>query len=104
LTAESISREVEPLCIGVFAAGRDAKGRFLIRKVGRSDRDLAAELKELAGQYDVFKYLTYGSTRRAYAKECQLFHDFAPADSKEHPKRPKGTRFSCPVASCPEAE
>ena len=109
LTAEAIAQAIPPLSIGAFAVGRMRGGRFYIRMVGRADRDLAAALADLIGQggaggpYDAFKYRTYVSTRRAYEKECQLFHTFAPPDSATHPVRPKGTRFTCPVASCPES-
>jgi len=100
LTADSIAAHVEPLSIGAYAAGRMRDGKFFVRAVGRDDRDLAAALGELAGRYDAFKFRTYVSTRRAFEKECQLFHDFAPPDTKAHPQRPPGTRFVCPVQGC----
>lgn len=104
LTREAIAGEIEPLVIGVYLLGRVKGKRFFVRRVGRADRDTAAELRALVGQYDAFKYRAYGSTRRAFAKECELFHTFAPPETTEHPVRPKGTRFVCPVATCPEAE
>ena len=107
LTADSIAEHVEALSIGAFAVGPLKDGRFAVRKVGRDDRDLAAALLSLVGQenhkYDAFKFRTYVSTRRAFEKECQLFHDFAPPDTKAHPVRPPGTRFVCPVQGCPDA-
>lgn len=115
LTAESVAEHVEPLSIGAYAVGRLKPGkngaRFYIRKVGRDDRDLAAHLIALIGQdtakidatYNAFKFRTYVSTRRAFEKECQLFHAFAPPDTKTHPVRPPGTRFVCPVPDCPES-
>jgi hypothetical protein len=104
LTADAIARTIEPLTIGAYAVGRLRGGRFFIRKVGRADRDLAAELVPLIGTYDAFKYRTYVSTRRAFEKECRLFHDFAPPDTPDHPTRPAGTRFTCPVMGCDFAE
>ncbi len=108
LTQDAIARTIEPLTIGAFAVGRMRGGRFFIRRVGRDDRDLAAQLAALAARddnpYDAFKYRTYVSTRRAFEKECRLFHDFAPPDTADHPVRPPGTRFACPVASCPLSE
>jgi hypothetical protein len=104
LTEEAIAAEIEPLIIGVYLLGRLKGKRFFVRRVGRADRDLAAELRPLIGQYDAFKYRTYGSTRRAFAKECDLFHTFSPPETTAHPVRPKDTRFTCPVATCPEAE
>ncbi len=104
LTSDVVSAEIEPLSIGVYALGRLKEKRFLVRRVGRADRDLAAELAAFVGRYDAFKYRIYGSTRRAFEKECRLFHDFAPPETTRHPVRPKGTRFTCPVDICPEAE
>ena len=103
LTAEAIAAEIEPLSMGTYLLGRVRGGRFFVRRVGRADRDLAAELTQCLGRYDAFKYRAYDSTRRAFEKECRLFHDFAPPETTAHPVRPKGTRFVCPVASCPEA-
>jgi hypothetical protein len=104
LSEEAIAAEIEPLVIGVYLLGRMKGKRFFVRKVGRADRDVAAELRSMIGRYDAFKYRAYGSTRRAFAKECELFHAFAPPETAAHPVRPKGTRFTCPVASCPEAD
>jgi hypothetical protein len=103
LTAEAIAAEVAPLSIGTYALGRMQGKRFFVRRVGRADRDVASELAAFIAQYDAFKVRIYDSTRRAFEKECRLFHEFAPPESPAHPVRPKGTRFVCPVASCPEA-
>jgi len=103
LTAESIAEHIDTLTIGAFALGRMRDGKFFVRKVGRDDRDLAGALLDLIGAYDAFKFRTYVSTRRAFEKECQLFHAFAPPDSPMHPVRPPGTRFVCPVADCAES-
>ncbi len=103
LTAESIAAHIDALTIGAFALGRLRDGKFFVRKVGRDDRDLAGALLDLIGTYDAFKFRTYVSTRRAFEKECQLFHAFAPPDSPAHPVRPPGTRFVCPVADCAES-
>jgi hypothetical protein len=115
LTADSIAQHIEPLSIGAYAVGRlrpgKAGAKFFVRKVGRDDRDLAAALTALIGRednqgniaYDAFKFRTYVSTRRAFEKECQLFHIFAPPDTPGHPMRPPGTRFVCPVTDCAES-
>jgi hypothetical protein len=103
LSAESIAEHIEPLSIGTYAVGRLREGRFFVRKIGRDDRDLAAALTALIGAYDAFKFRSYVSTRRAFEKECQLFHAFAPPDTTTHPVRPPGTRFVCPVTDCAES-
>jgi hypothetical protein len=108
LTRESITRNVieadEQWSAGAFALGRLDQGRFFVRRTGRSDTDMAALLKDFIGRYDAFKFRTYASTRRAYEKECRLFHDFKPKDNDSHPEKPKGKHITCPVASCVEAD
>ena len=82
LTQENITENVveadHQWSAGAFALGRLDEGRFFVRRTGRSDTDMAAKLVEYIGHYDAFKFRTYASTRRAYEKECRLFHDFKP--------------------------
>jgi len=107
LTADSIALHIEPLSVGAYAVGRLRDGQngtgFFVRKVGRDDRDLAAALTALIGAYDAFKFRNYVSTRRAFEKECQLFHAFTPPETPTHPVRPLGTRFVCPVTDCEQS-
>lgn len=104
LTADGIAQHIEALSIGAYAVGRLRPGengaKFFVRKVGRDDRDVAAALTALVGAYDAFKFRSYVSTRRAFEKECQLFHAFAPPDTPAHPVRPPATRFVCPITDC----
>jgi hypothetical protein len=90
--------------IAAFALGRMEGRKFLVQHTGRSDKDAAGALKNFVGDYEHFKYRTYVSTRRAYAKECVLFHDFPGADNGGHPEPPPGIRVKCPVATCSLAE
>ena len=100
LTADSIAEHIEPLSIGAYALGRLRDGKFFVRKVGRDDRDLAGALTAQIGAHDAFKFRSYVSTRKAFEKECQLFHSFIPSGTAAHPVRPPGTRFVCPVTDC----
>ncbi|MAF49267.1 MAG: hypothetical protein QGH73_16005 [Rhodospirillales bacterium] len=103
LTEEEIDNHIDTT-IAAFALGRMEGRRFLVQYVGRSDKDAAGVLKGLVGDYEAFKYRTYVSTRRAYAKECKLFHDFSPGDNGEHPEPPSGIRVACPIATCSLAD
>ena len=112
LTRESITENVierdGQWMIGVFLLGHvkktDNKRRFIVQAVGRSDSDMAAALMDLVDRYDSFKFHTYASTRRAFEKECRLYHKFKPADTQEHPQPPENTKFVCPDARCPLGE
>jgi hypothetical protein len=108
LTQDSITEHVVEAdgqwSAGAFVLGRLEDRRFFFRRTGRSDTDMTAKLADFIGQYDAFKFRTYASTRRAYEKECRLFHDFKPKDNDAHPEKPIGKHISCPIASCPEAD
>ena len=99
LTAAEIDQRIDT-SIAAFALGRKDGRKFLVQHIGRADKDASAALKSLVGDYDYFKYRTYVSTRRAYANECKLFHDFPSANNAGHPEPPPGIRVKCPVATC----
>ncbi len=114
LTEDSITENVidraDQWMIGAFALGKIVGGemtedhgrkKFTIQAAGRSDHDIAAALKDYVGQFDAFKFHTYASTRRAFEKECQLFHQFKLAEKMDHPAPPENTKFKCPDALCP---
>ena len=104
---EGILAEIEAridTTIAAFALGRMEGRRFLIQHIGRTDKDAGSVLKGFVGDYEHFKYRTYVSTRRAYAKQCKLFHDFLAAATAGHPTPPPGIRVKCPVDSCKLAD
>ncbi|MFP6735973.1 MAG: hypothetical protein VB959_19315 [Rhodospirillales bacterium] len=103
LTAAEIEARIDTT-IAAFALGRMEGRRFLIQHIGRTDKDAGSVLKGFVGDYEHFKYRTYVSTRRAYAKQCKLFHDFPAADTAGHPTPPPGIRVKCPVDSCKLAD
>ena len=101
LTSESIDRVVKAWNPGVYALGRAGQNNvFYVSFVGRSDYDLNGKLKEYIGKYPQFKYVLLSTSRNAYEKECQLFHDFKPPENKQHPAKPDKTDYKCPVAGC----
>ena len=90
--------------IGAYALGFVNAGQFHVRYVGRSDDDLNGRLKYWIGSYSAFKYGHFERVEDAFAKECQMFHDFGgdrgKLDNDIHPARPKGVRCDCPVTIC----
>ena len=103
LTAAEIDQRIDTT-IAAFALGRKEGREFLVEHIGRADKDAGSALKGFVGANESFKYHTYVSTRRAYAKECKLFHDFPGADTAGHPEPPPGIRVACPVATCALAD
>jgi hypothetical protein len=70
---------------------------FNVFYVGRSDTDVAGRLKQHAAEwYPQFFYEYYPSSKAAFEKECNLYHDFNPPDNKAHPARPQNSNWKCP--------
>jgi hypothetical protein len=86
--------------IGVYALGYERDDKFCILFVGRADYDLNDRLHLHVGEYDIFKFRHFETLRDAFEKECNLYHDFAPADNHCHPERPLGTDYHCPAQGC----
>ena len=86
--------------LGGVRQGVDGKLRFHIKKVSHVDGDLGKELRKFIGEYSGFRFKFFRSTRNAYDKECQIYHNFKPVENVEHPIKPKNTKFSCPIADC----
>ena len=102
LTATEINRVVASENIGVYVLGHTGDdGTFYVTYVGRSDTDLNKRLHDWENHYKKFKYGYFQSTKAAFEKECQLYHDFEPPDNKIHPDRPNNTTYRCPVVTCP---
>jgi hypothetical protein len=102
LTAAGVSNNVKGIGPGAYALGNvNGQNQFVISYVGRSDDDLAGRLQQhVALPYLYFKYGFYSSAKDAYEKECGLYHDFAPADNKVHPAKPKNSLLACPRCGC----
>ena len=90
--------------LGGVRKGADGKLRFQIKKVNHVDGDLGKELRKYIGKYSGFRFKFFRSTRNAYDKECQIYHEFKPSKNIKHPTRPRNTKFLCSVADCSESD
>ena len=83
-------------------------GEYIVRYVGRSDSDLKKEIKQQmrtdrAKGCTHFKYSIAKSVKEAFEKECRNYHDFGgntKLHNKNHPDKPDGTEYECPVEGC----
>jgi hypothetical protein len=99
LNEETINSEVKKNRIGSYVLGyiNEKKG-YIPKYVGRSDNDLNKRLKDWIENYSRFKFMYHSTTKQAYEKECNLYHDWIKQiDNKEHPDKPDGTNYKCPV-------
>jgi len=101
LTESNILTYVPPRRIGTYMLGMiDRRSKtFLVAYTGRSDTDLAARLRGWVGLYSQFKFGLSRYAEDAFDKECRLYHDFAPPDTKLHPASPRGSNAQCPICS-----
>ena len=100
-TTEGIDDNVTKTSLGNYALGYvDNKNTFIVQYVGRSDTDVAAEIKiYLSEDYKRFKYSYATSPKTAFEKECENYHDFGGKEklrNKIHPARPDDTNWECP--------
>ena len=89
-----------PKLPGVFVLGRlNTRGALnRVEILGRSDFDLASELKDHARAlvHQAFLFETALSAAAAFEMECELYHEFRLVDFL-HPERPRYTTWKCPV-------
>lgn len=118
LTQQEVNRVVSQPLPGCFALGRMTKeNRFLVRYVGRDDKDLRQALMRCTGGNkgqpgffgrlmgdqpgnDTFKFSYAQDARAAYDKQCRAYHNFNKQGSLYnggHPKPPANMRMTCPV-------
>jgi len=103
-TSSEIDRVVTRKSCGNYALGYTKDdGTFIVKYVGRSDSDVNIELKaRLPLNHKKFKYSYATSPKAAFEKECQNYHDFGGSkelENKNHPSRPAGTGWKCPVCN-----
>ena len=99
LQPAEIEKEITRTSPGVYILDRSHEdGPFHISYVGRSDTDVKARLLEHGAKYKRFKYEYYGTPEDAFAKECDLYHDFNPPSTIAHPPRPTAPSGSAPAA------
>lgn len=97
LAYDEVHKVIARKSAGTFVLGHeDYSGRFLVSMVSRSDTDIRSRLCEHIGTATQFKFALYPTSKEAFEKECQLFHDFEPPHNIFHPSRPAGTTWECP--------
>ncbi len=100
LDEATIDSEVSKTSAGNYALGKkNDKGTFLVNYVGRSDSDVNDRLKYWAKKSNspLFKFSYTTSSKLAFEKECNNYHDFSPPSNDIHPDKPNGTDYKCPV-------
>lgn len=109
LTDNEVNKRVSENVMGNYAFGYiDKKSAFRVCYVGRSDSDLKKEIKQQmktdrAKGCTHFKFSTAKSKKEAFEKECRNYHDFGgntKLHNKNHPDKPDGTEYECPVEGC----
>lgn len=91
---------------GVYVLGFALQSQFIPKYVGRSDNDLNQRLKKHLekSNYTHFKFLITNSLKETFDYECILYHELGvhvgKLDNKNHPDRPAGTYWNCPVSEC----
>ncbi len=102
LTTSKVDEVVTKTSPGNYGLGHtDSDGTFIVQYVGRSDGDVAKELKaRVNSKYKRFKFSYASSPKAAFEKECRNLHDFggtAKLDNEIHPRRPSGSNWQCPA-------
>jgi hypothetical protein len=97
LDVDGIGKAVRRRGPGTYVLGyEDFNNTFFVNYVGRSDKDLAEDLKSRIGSDILFKFVLYSTPREAFLKQCELFHSFSPRANVLHPARLEGTNWKCP--------
>lgn len=99
LDAETIEKKVTKVSPGNYALGqKNKKGNFVVKYVGRADKNVKTRLKSWVGKTDhpLFKFCYASSAKEAFENECKNFHDFNPSGNDIHPDRPDGATWECP--------
>lgn len=105
-TSAEIHANVLPDLPGAYALGfmNGAKG-MRVERIGRTDTCLVTRLHQYLNDpdYDACTHFFFEhsiSVGRAYLTECELYHDYDPDLNMNHPGRPPGTTYCCPVCGC----
>jgi hypothetical protein len=97
LNFDTIDAAITRSSAGVFALGyTSAEGKFCINHVGRADTDVKSKLRNCIGWATFFKFSYTPTSKAAFERECELFHDVSPPGNRVHPGRPNGTSWECP--------
>lgn len=79
LTYNEIDKNVTNNSIGLFALGFTSGWTFIVRYVGRSDKDLKADLKDRVGEYPEFKFCYANLVRKESTGQHTISYDFGMA-------------------------
>ena len=98
LTNSNVSIHLRKGVLGAFVLGPlRADGHLTVRLTGRSDVDMAGDLRRHIDKYDAFGFARAMSAAEALEMECLLYHHFEPVDNAAHPDRPAESDGTCPV-------
>jgi hypothetical protein len=96
LNFDDIAAAVTRGSAGVYALGYvSAEGKFCINHVGRADSDVKSKLMDCIGSATSFKFVYLPTSKAAFERECELFHDLNPPGNRVHPGRAAGTSWEC---------
>jgi hypothetical protein len=97
LNFDTIDAAITRNSAGVYALGyTNPDGKFCINHIGRADTDVKSKLRNYIGSATLFKFSYLATSKAAFERECELFHDLAPPGNRVHPGRPQGTNWVCP--------
>jgi excinuclease UvrABC nuclease subunit len=99
LNAQTIIRIVPVLSIGAYILSKEGR---TVHYVGRSDNDLAARLTSHINDSQIYTHFWYEvstSAKSAFELECNWWHKYKPSDNKNHPGRPNGSGWQCPICN-----
>ncbi len=97
LNFDAIAAAITRDSAGVYALGYvSSEGKFCINHVGRADRDVRGRLLDCIGSATLFKFTYLPTSKAAFERECELFHDLSPPGNRVHPGRAPGTSWECP--------
>ena len=91
LNFDTIDAAITRSSAGVYALGYTSpEGRFCINHVGRADTDVKSKLRNCIGSATLFKFGYLPTSKAAFERECELFHDLSPPGNRVHPGRAQG--------------
>lgn len=99
LNTQTVNKLVSSSSPGVYILSTDGKTAHY---VGRSDNDVAGRLNwwvNNSQKYTYFWFEPASSAKAAFDLECQWWHKYRPDDNQNHPDRPDGSGWQCPVCN-----
>ena len=102
LTTDNVTEKVKGRQYGVYLLGHLYADEFIPDYVGRSDSDLRVRLlQHVDSGYRHFTFQYTSSARDSYQGECRFYHkNKRKLDNINHPAKPEGSRWKCPIGSC----